>query len=101
MSSKATKPLSDLSHSELVNALTRIEELDEALPVLSAKKMLTGKLLSRCNNVTDLVPLGFEEALIAPFFFEEYFTRWKNEGVPLRMIAPLPGDVCIYEIVLL
>ena len=79
----------EVSHLELINAMSLIEELEECLPSLSSKKIMTGRLLCRCNSGTDLMPYGFNDELIASIFYDDYLSTWKIDGVPVEMIAPV------------
>ena len=87
------KNLNEISRPELVNALSRIEELDDYMEVLEKKKILTGKVLFKCTKASDLSHVGIDNELVQSVFFDHYLVEWKRSGVPIEMISPVSNSL--------
>jgi len=81
--------LNEISRPELLNALSRIEELDDLMEVLEKKKLLSGKVLCKCTKASELSQVGIDSELVQSFFFDNYLVEWKSGGVPIEMISPV------------
>ena len=88
--------LDEISHPQLINALSRVEELKEYIGAFKKKSFLTGKVLLHCNSAADLVHVGIDNSLLQSVFFESYLVGWKSCGLPLEMLESVRSNVDIH-----
>ena len=72
-----------------MTALTNVPELVDALPTLTSRATLTGKLLCICDSVERLARVGIEDALVAETFLKYYLHSWQSAGVPISFLTSI------------
>lgn len=88
-----------MSHEELVIAFSNVPELVDALPSLSNRAALTGRLLFKKDNFEKLLTIGLEDPDVAEIFLENYLQPWISGGVPTSILVSASSSTTPYEVV--